>query len=70
MECFVGLGRFSPVRRGIFPDDTPTGEGSMQCRKNPDGDPESSWALPNIMEQYGRTHTGEQRVIQKGRWLC
>jgi hypothetical protein len=27
-------------------------------------------ALPNIMEQYGRTHTGEQRVIQKGRWLC
>ena len=41
MECFVGLGRFSPVRRGIFPDDCPTGEGSMQCRKNPDGDPES-----------------------------
>lgn len=38
----------------------------MQWRKNPDGDPESPWALPNIMEQYGRTHTGEQRVIQEG----
>jgi len=42
----------------------------MQCRKNPDGDPEKPWALPNTMEQYGRAHTGEQRVIQKGRWLC
>ena len=40
-SVFVELGRFSPARRGIFPDGCPTGEGSMQCRKNPDGDPES-----------------------------
>ena len=39
MECFVGLDKFSPARRGIFPDSCPR-EGSMQC-KNPDGDPES-----------------------------